>query len=54
MALTLTREPDEVIVINGNIRIRVAEVRGKQVRLAIEAPKDIPIVREELLLKASK
>ena len=36
-------------MINGNIIIEVADVRGDKVRLSITAPKDVPIYRSELL-----
>lgn len=35
--------------IGPNIWIKVVEIRGKQVRLGIEAPRDTPIFREELV-----
>lgn len=47
--LALTRKPNESIIIGKDIRITVVQVSGKTVKLSIEAPKEIPIVREELL-----
>jgi len=46
--LVLSRKKNESIVINGNIRIVVVEVQGDKVRLGIEAPKDIPVHRQEV------
>jgi carbon storage regulator len=46
--LCLTRKVDEAIVIGDNIRIVVAEVKGGKVRLAIEAPPEVPVHREEI------
>ena len=46
--LVLSRKPNESIVIAGNIRITVASIRGRYVRLGIEAPRDVEIYREEL------
>ena len=48
--LTLTRRSGEKIVIgsNGEIVITVAEIRGDKVRLGIDAPKDVPVHREEV------
>lgn len=46
--LVLSRRADETIVIDGRISVRVLEIRGKQVRLGIEAPQEVPIHREEL------
>jgi carbon storage regulator len=50
--LVLTRKPNEGIVINDRITVMVLEVRGNQIRLGIEAPKEIPIKREELCRSA--
>lgn len=46
--LVLGRKIDESIVIEGGIRITVVSIRGRYIRLAIEAPQETPIVREEL------
>ena len=46
--LALTRKTGEVIVINGNIRVKVTDVRGDKVRLGIDAPPDVTIHREEV------
>lgn len=47
MALVLTRKKEESLFI-GDIKVTVAAISGNQVRLAIEAPKEVPILREEL------
>jgi carbon storage regulator CsrA len=47
--LVLTRREDEAIVIDGRIKVTVVEIRGSQIRLGIEAPKEIPIQREEII-----
>ncbi|MGB5097313.1 MAG: carbon storage regulator [Porticoccaceae bacterium] len=52
--LKLTRLAGEAIVIetpDGDIRIVFSEVDGRRVRVAIEAPDDFHIIREELLLR---
>jgi len=46
--LILTRRPDEVVVIGNDIRVRVMAVNGNQVRIGIDAPKDIEVDREEI------
>ena len=46
--LVLSRMAGEKIVIGGNIVITVLEVRGKQVRMSFEAPRDVVIHREEV------
>ncbi len=47
--LVLTRKVDQGIVIAGNIYIRVLGVERDRVKIGIAAPKEIPVLREELL-----
>jgi carbon storage regulator len=47
--LVLTRQPDERILIGDDIVIEVREVRGNQIRIGIEAPPEVRILREELV-----
>jgi carbon storage regulator len=47
--LVLSRRIGEDIVIAGNIRVRVIEVRGQRVRLGITAPVSVSVARQELL-----
>ncbi len=47
--LVLSRTKGERIIIGDNITITVLETRGDRVRLGIEAPREIPVHREELL-----
>ncbi len=47
--LVLSRKQLEGIVIGDNIRIKVVKVDRNQVRLGIEAPSDVLIVRDELV-----
>lgn len=46
--LVLTRKADQEVVIADNIRVKVLEVRGNQVRLGIVAPKEISVHRAEV------
>jgi carbon storage regulator len=46
--LVLSRKVNETIIINDNIVITVVDIRGDKVRLGIEAPKDIPVHRQEV------
>lgn len=46
--LVLSRKVGERILIGDNIAITVVRVAGGGVRLGIEAPADLPVVREEL------
>jgi carbon storage regulator len=47
--LVLTRRLGERIVIANNIIVEVVGVQGGRVRLGIQAPSDVPVVRQELL-----
>ncbi len=48
--LVLTRKLGESIAIDDHIKIRVVQIKGKQVRLGIEAPKQTKIHREEVYM----
>ena len=50
--LVLSRKLNESILIGDHIRITVVGLRGNQIRLGIEAPGDVSIMREELLVQA--
>jgi carbon storage regulator len=49
--LLLKRRVGESIVIGGSIRVSVVEVRGGSVRVAIDAPAEMPVYRAELIEK---
>ena len=51
--LVLTRKAGETITIDGSIHIQIVQVRGKQVRVGISAPKDKKIQRGELAVRPS-
>jgi carbon storage regulator len=46
--LILTRKPGETIIVGYNIKITVLSIKGNQIHISIEAPKDITIHREEI------
>ena len=46
--LVLTRKAGESIVIGSQVRITVLEMQGRQIRLGIDAPPDVLVLREEL------
>jgi carbon storage regulator len=45
--LVLTRKLGEAVILGDHIKVKVIQVHGKQVRLGIEAPPGIVIIREE-------
>ena len=47
--LVLTRKLGESIQIGENISIAVVRVRGNRVQLGIQAPRDVPIFRDEVV-----
>ena len=49
--LVLTRKIGESIKINEDVKITVIDVKGKNIRLGIEAPRETKIYREEVFLK---
>lgn len=44
--LVLSRHVNEKLTINGNITVQIVEVRGNKVKLGIDAPRDVPIERD--------
>jgi carbon storage regulator len=48
--LVLTRKPGEKLVIDGGIVLTVTEVHGNRVRIGIEAPPDVSVLRGELVV----
>lgn len=47
--LVLTRRAGESIVIDHKVEIKVLRIRGTQVHIGIEAPRDTPVFRREVL-----
>ena len=47
--LVLTRRTEESVVIGGNIIVTVLGVEGEKVKLGIDAPREVTILRSELL-----
>jgi carbon storage regulator len=52
--LILTRKSNESIIINDDIKITVLGDKGKGVRIGINAPKEIPVHREEVHKRIQK
>lgn len=51
--LVLTRRAGQTIHLGEQIKITMVRVRGGQVRLAVDAPKDVPIRRGELTARGA-
>ena len=49
--LVLTRKIGETLMIGDDVTVKVIGVNGNQVRLGIDAPKDVPVHREEIYEK---
>ncbi|MFW5487023.1 MAG: carbon storage regulator CsrA [Desulfovibrio sp.] len=49
--LILTRRPGESIHLGDNIKITVLSVKGKQIKIGLDVPDDVPVYREELYIK---
>ncbi|MGI9548766.1 MAG: carbon storage regulator [Bdellovibrionales bacterium] len=47
--LVLTRKAGETITIDGDITIQIVQIRGRQVRIGVEAPKHKKVQRGELM-----
>lgn len=46
--LILTRNIGETLCIGDSVRVTVLGVKGNQVRIGIQAPRDMPVHREEI------
>ena len=51
--LVLTRKEDQEILIGPNVKIKIFQIKGHQVRLGIEAPKNVKVIRSECLQRKS-
>lgn len=49
--LILTRKIGEAIAIGDDIKIRLLEIKGGQVKIGVEAPNDVAVHREEVFLR---
>jgi carbon storage regulator len=52
--LALTRKKGEALVLNNDIEITILEIKGDQVKIGIQAPKEVTIYRKELYLQIQK
>ena len=49
--LILSRKPGETIIIGNDIKVTILNVANHQIRIGIEAPKDVPVHRKEIYEK---
>jgi carbon storage regulator len=49
--LVLTRKPSQSIMIGDDIEVSVLSTTGGNVRIGIQAPRDVPIFRKEIYLE---
>ena len=47
--LVLHRKKGESLIINDNIKITIVDISGEKVKIAVDAPKEIPVLRSELV-----
>lgn len=52
--LVLSRKLNEKIQIGDNVWITVVRIDGDKIRIGIEAPEDVPIMRTELIQEPEK
>lgn len=49
--LALSRKKNEALVINNNVEITILDIKGDQVKIGIQAPKEVPVYRKEVYLQ---
>lgn len=52
--LILTRRIGETLMVGDHVSLTVLGIKGNQVRIGVNAPKDIAVHREEIYLKIQK
>jgi carbon storage regulator len=52
--LILTRRVNETLNIGDDVQVTVLGVKGNQVRIGIDAPRDVPVHREEIYQRIKK
>jgi len=51
--LILTRKAEQGIVIDGKVVVRLLSIDGERVKIGIEAPRSVSVLREELLVEVA-
>ncbi|PLR90812.1 carbon storage regulator CsrA [Bacillus sp. T33-2] len=52
--LVLSRRKNESIVIGENIELTILEIDGDQIKIGITAPREVDILRKEIVIKTEK
>lgn len=52
--LILTRRIGETLMVGDNVSLTVLGIKGNQVRIGVNAPKEVAVHREEIYLKIQK
>ena len=52
--LLLSRKPGQALEIGEAVEITLLEVRGDTIRLGIQAPRDVPVLRKEVYLQVAE
>ncbi len=52
--LVLTRKRNQSIVVNDNIELTIIDIQGDQVRVGINAPKDVKVFRKEVYIEMTE
>jgi len=47
--LILTRRSGESLMIGADVTVTILSVTGNQIRIGVDAPRDVPVHREEVL-----
>jgi carbon storage regulator len=52
--LVLAREVDQTIMVGDDIKITVVALNGRRVKIGVEAPKSLPVDREEIYVEKKR
>ena len=52
--LVLTRKRNQSIILNDNIELTIIDIQGDQVRVGINAPKDVKVFRKEVYVEMTE
>ncbi len=52
--LILTRRPGESIFLGDDIKLTILSIHGRQIKLGLDVPDDLPVYREEVYLRVQE